>query len=394
MALICGERAILAAPRRRKYQSMDRTYKNNFTRGIVLSATLGALAFTGTYTGAFARAFEGAVQVAGRSTFSAVSSARADEVNLYSSRQPFLMKPLLAAFTEETGIKVNMVYLKKGMLERLKSEGRNSPADLILVSDIGNLHNHDKAGLLQPVTSPNLSANIPAQYRHPSGNWFGLTVRARVIYASKTRLKAGEVTTYEDLADPRMKGRVCIRSGKHVYNISLLASIVVAKGEAGATAWAKGLKANLARRPQGNDRAQVRAVFEGECDVAVGNTYYMGKMATNKKDPIQKEWAKSVRIIFPNQAGRGTHVNVSGAAVTKSAKNKTNAVRLIEFLSDDAAQKIYAEQNFEYPVKAGVALHPLVASWGRFKADKAYLSKIANKRTTATKLVDKVAFNN
>ena len=325
---------------------------------------------------------------------SVVSAADNGEVNLYSSRQPYLMKPLLKAFTGQTGIKVNMVYLKKGMLERLKSEGHNSKADLILVTDIGNLHNHDKAGLLQPVSSEVLSKNIPVQYRHPQGNWYGLTVRARVIYASKTRVKPGEITTYEDLAAPHMKGRVCIRSGKHVYNVSLLASMIVAKGSDAAKTWAKGLKANLARKPQGNDRAQVKAVFEGECDVAVGNTYYMGKMATNTKDPVQKEWAKSVNIIFPNQNDRGAHVNVSGAAITKSAKNKANAVKLVEFLSGNTAQKIYAESNFEYPVKAGVTLHPLVASWGTFKADKAYLSKIANQRTQATKLVDQVAFNN
>ncbi len=349
---------------------MKPTCKSKSIRGLIVSIVLGATALSGT----------------------AVASA--EEVNLYSSRQPFLMKPLLEAFTKESGIKVNMVYLKKGMLERLKSEGRNSPADLILVSDIGNLHNHDKAGLLQSATSANLAANIPAQYRHPDGNWFGLTVRARVIYASKDRVKPGEVTSYEDLADPKMKGRVCIRSGKHVYNISLLASIIVAKGPEAAAAWAKGVKANLARKPQGNDRAQVKAVYQGECDVAVGNTYYMGKMATNKKDPVQKEWARSVNIIFPNQQDRGAHVNVSGAAVTKAAKNKANAISLIEFLSSESAQKIYAETNFEYPVKAGVALHPMVASWGKFKADKAYLSKIANERSTATKLVDQVAFNN
>ena len=349
---------------------MNLRYKNKPTKGLIFSMALGAAALSG-----------GAL-------------ASAEEVNLYSSRQPFLMKPLLDAFTKESGIKVNMVYLKKGMLERLKSEGRNSMADLILVSDIGNLHNHDKAGLLQPVGSAKLAANIPVQYRHSNGNWFGLTMRARVIYASKDRVKPGEVTTYEDLADPKMKGRVCIRSGKHVYNVSLLASIVVAKGPEGAAAWAKGVKANLARKPQGNDRAQVKAVFQGECDVAVGNTYYMGKMATNKKDPVQKEWAKSVNIIFPNQQGRGAHVNVSGAAVTKAAKNKANAIRLIEFLSGQAAQKMYAETNFEYPVKTGVALHPMVASWGEFKADEAFLSKIANARSTATKLVDRVAFNN
>ncbi|MBT3700220.1 MAG: Fe(3+) ABC transporter substrate-binding protein [Alphaproteobacteria bacterium] len=303
------------------------------------------------------------------------------------------MKPLLDAFTRESGIKVNMVYLKKGMLERLKSEGRNSLADLILVSDIGNLHNHDKAGLLQGISSAKLSANIPSHLRHPEGNWFGLTTRARIIYASRKRVKPGEVTSYEDLAKPHMKGRVCIRSGKHVYNVSLLASIIVAKGEVAAREWAAGLKANLARKPQGNDRAQVKAVYEGECDVAVGNTYYMGKMVTNQKKPVQKKWAASVNVIFPNQGDRGAHVNVSGAGVTAHAKNKANAVKLIEFLSDDAAQKIYAEKNFEYPVKAGVAIHPIVASWGTFKADKESLAKIANQRTLASRLVDQVAFN-
>ena len=326
--------------------------------------------------------------------FGGSAGAAAEEVNLYSSRQPYLMKPLLAAFTDQTGIKVNMVYLKKGMLERLKSEGRNSPADLILTGDIGNLHNHDKAGLLQPVASAELAANIPVQYRHPQGYWFGLTVRARVIYASKTRVKPGEIVRYEDLAGPAMKGRVCVRSGKHVYNVSLLASIIVAEGLEAAEAWASGLKANLARKPQGNDRSQIKAVYEGECDVAVGNTYYMGKMATNEKDPVQKQWAQAVNIIFPNQQDRGTHVNISGAAVTKSAGNRANAIRLIEYLSGAEAQKMYAERNFEYPVKAGVTLHPLVASWGTFKADKAHLAKIAQERTRASKLMDRVSFNN
>ena len=322
------------------------------------------------------------------------TASAAGEVNLYSERQPFLMAPLLDAFSKETGIKVNMVYIKKGMLERLKAEGMNSPADMVLTADIGNLNNLVTAGLMQPTRSDKLSANIPANLRHPDGLWYGLTTRARIIYAHKDRVKPGEVTRYEDLAAPHMKGRVCTRSGKHVYNVSLLASIIDAKGEAKATEWAKGVKANLARKPQGNDRAQVKAVYEGECDVAVGNTYYMGKMATNEKDPVQKKWAASVNIIFPNQNDRGTHVNVSGAGVTSSAKNKANAVKLIEFLTDDAAQKIYAEQNFEYPVKAGVAIHPLVASWGKFKADREFLAKIANQRSTATKLVDQVAFNN
>ena len=321
-------------------------------------------------------------------------AASAAEVNLYSGRQPFLMKPLLEAFTKETGIKVNMVYLKKGMLERLKAEGANSPADLILTTDVGNLHNHVKAGLLQATRSSLLEANVPAQYRHPDGLWYGLTTRARIIFAHMERVKPGEVTTYEDLADPKMKGRICTRAGKHVYNVSLLASIIAAHGEAAAEAWARGVKANLARKPQGNDRSQVKAVYMGECDVAVGNTYYMGKMATNEKKPEQKKWAASVNIIFPNQNGRGVHVNISGAGVTKSAKNKDNAIRLIEFLSGDAAQKIYAEGNFEYPVKAGVARHPLVASWGSFKADSVPLSSVAEHRTKATRIMDRVRFDN
>lgn len=322
-----------------------------------------------------------------------LANAAGNEVNLYSVRQAFLMEPLLQAFTADTGIKVNIVYLKKGMLERLKLEGMNSPADAILTTDIGNLHNHAKADLLQPVKSSALEANIPANLRHPDGLWYGLTVRARVIYAHKDRVKPGEVTTYEDLASEKMKGRVCSRSGKHLYNVSLLASIVANNGRDAAVKWASGLKNSLARKPQGNDRAQVKAVYEGVCDVAIGNTYYMGKMATNEKSPEQKEWAKSVNIIFPNQNDRGAHVNISGAAVTKSAKNKENAIKLIEYLSGDAAQKQYAMDNFEYPVKAGVALHPMVASWGDFKSDAVFLSKVADQRTEASKIMDEVGFN-
>ncbi|MBL6927608.1 MAG: Fe(3+) ABC transporter substrate-binding protein [Rhodospirillales bacterium] len=319
--------------------------------------------------------------------------ALAAEVNLYSGRQPFLMDPLLDAFTKETGIKVNMVYLKKGMLERLKSEGANSPADMILTSDIGNLHNHVAAGLMQPTGSSVLAANIPANLRHPDGLWYGLTTRARVLFVSKSRVKPGEVTSYEDLAAPHMKGRVCTRSGKHVYNISLLASVIAAKGEAAAEKWAAGVKANLARKPQGNDRGQVKAVFQGECDVALGNTYYMGKMVTNEKEPEQKDWAASVNLVFPNQNDRGTHINISGAGVTKSAKNKGNAIKLIEFLSGDAAQKIYAEDNFEYPVKAGAKVHPIVASWGTFKADDVHLADVAERRKVASRIMDKVKYN-
>ena len=320
--------------------------------------------------------------------------ASAAEVNLYSYRQPFLMNPLLDAFTKETGIEVNMVYLKKGMLERLKAEGANSPVDLVLTSDIGNLHNLVEAGLLQPTKSDILERNVPAQFRHPDGLWYGLTTRARIIFAHKKRVDPAEIASYDDLAKPHMKGRVCTRSGKHVYNVSLLAWMIAARGEAAAEAWAKGVKANLARKPQGNDRAQVKAVYQGECDVALGNTYYMGKMMTNEKKPEQKKWAAAVFIIFPNQGDGGTHVNISGAGVTKSAKNKANAIKLIEFLSDDVAQKIYAQDNFEYPIKVGVELHPIVAGWGTFEADERFLSKIAEHRTQATRIMDKVRFDN
>lgn len=323
----------------------------------------------------------------------APAAADGGEVNLYSYRQPFLMKPLLDAFSERTGIRVNVVYAKKGLIERLKAEGINSPADAVLAADIGRLDDLVAADLVQPVDSPVLAANIPPQYRHPDGLWFGLTTRARVIYASKDRVRAGEVETYEDLTAPRFKGRVCSRSGKHAYNISLLASLIAANGVRAAEDWARGLKANLARKPQGNDRAQVKAIKEGECDVALGNSYYMGKMATNDKKPEQKEWAAAVVIVFPNRQGRGTHVNISGAAVTRSAKNRDSAVKLIEFLSGDFAQRIYAEQNFEYPVKAGVPLHPLVASWGDFKADTAHLADVARYRTEASKIMDRVGFD-
>ncbi len=328
-------------------------------------------------------------------TFTGSNAQAGDEavVNLYSYRQPFLIIPLLDGFTEKTGIAVNMVYVKKGMLERLKAEGDSSPADMVLTTDIGGLNDMVEAGVLQAVTSEAIKANIPAQYRHPDGLWYGLTVRGRVILASRERTSPDEVTSYADLTKPELKGRICTRSGKHVYNISLIASQIAHDGEEAAKTWLAGVRDNLAQKPQGNDRAQARAIFEGVCDYAIVNTYYMGKMATNEENPEQRQWAKAVRIIFPDQNGRGTHVNISGAAITKSAKHRANAIRLIEYLSGDSAQKIYAEQNFEYPVKPGVPLHPLVASWGSFEADKISLSEVAKHRATASRLVDITAYD-
>ena len=319
--------------------------------------------------------------------------ANASDLNVYSYRQAFLIKPLIKAFEAETGINVKIVFSKKGLLQRLKSEGMNSPADVILTADINRMAEFEAALLLQPITSDVLNANIPTQYRDPNGLWYGLTMRARALYTHKTHVKPGEVTTYEDLAKPHMKGRVCMRSGKHPYNISLLASVIAARGLDEAQAWIQGVKDNLARRPQGNDRAQVKAIKEGECDVAVGNSYYLGKMLTNDKKPEEKSWADAVNIVFPNQKDRGTHVNVSAVAVTKSAHNRDQALQFVEFLSSGAAQALFAAENFEYPLKDGVALDAMVASWGTFKADDRNLSEIVAHHEQATRLMDTVGFD-
>jgi iron(III) transport system substrate-binding protein len=315
------------------------------------------------------------------------------EVNLYSYRTPQLMQPLLDEFTKSTGIRVNVVHAEKGLLERLRAEGANSPADLVLTADVGNLNDLVEAGLLQPVSSPTLAANIPAQYRDPDQRWYGLSMRARVIIASTERVKPGEVTTYADLAHPKWKGRVCSRSGKQVYMISLIASQIAHNGEAATEEWLEGVKANLAKKPQGNDRTQAKAIAEGECDVALVNTYYLGLMQTGADDPAQRQWADAVRPVFPDQQGAGTHVNVSGAGVTVGAKNRENAVRLIEYLSETPAQTLYAERIFEYPVKPGVPLSPVVAGWGSFKADSIALAEVAKQRAAATRLVDRVGFD-
>ncbi|MEO1919309.1 MAG: Fe(3+) ABC transporter substrate-binding protein [Paracoccaceae bacterium] len=314
----------------------------------------------------------------------------AQEVNIYSSRQPQLINPTLAAFTKQTGIKTNVVFLKSGMLERLKAEGRRSPADLVLTTDIANLTAVADAGLTQSVASNVLNANVPAIYREADGNWFGLTMRARIAYTSKDRVAKGELTSFEDLADPKWAGRICIRSGLHNYNIALLSAMIAHHGETDAEAWLSGVKANLARKPQGNDRAQIKAVWAGECDVAIGNTYYMGKMLA---DPEQVAWAESVNLIFPTIGNNGAHINVSGMAMTASAPNKVEALMLMEFLTSTKAQEIYAELNYEYPLLADVPVSELVKSWGEFTADDTPLTDIAQFRGDALKMVNTVNFD-
>lgn len=320
------------------------------------------------------------------------TAAASDVVNVYSYRQPYLVEPLFKSFTEKTGIKINTIFAKKGLIERMKAEGKNSPADLLLTVDIGRLTGAVSAGVSQPFKSETLNTNIPAQYRDPENHWYGLTRRARIVYASKERV-AQNAITYEELADPKWRGKICIRNGQHVYNVALIASMLAHHGEEKTTEWLKGVKANLARKPAGNDRGQVKSVYAGECDLAIGNTYYMGKMATNDKKPEQKEWAASVKILFPNTEDRGTHINLSGVILARNAPNKDNAIKLIEFLSTDEAQQIYATVNHEYPVKAGVPWSDLVKSWGEFKPDSIALDKVAKLRRRASELVDEVRFN-
>ena len=316
--------------------------------------------------------------------------ALAEEINVYSHRQPELIQPLVDAFTAETGITVNVAFVDKGMAERLLAEGDRSPADLVLTVDIARLTQIVDAGVTQPVTSDILTANIPASFRDPAGQWFGLTARARIVYASKDRVKDGEVTTYEDLASDTWKGRLCTRSGTNDYNVALTAAYLSHHGEAATKTWLEGLKANLARKPDGGDRDQVKAIAAGECDIAIGNTYYIGQMLA---DPEQKPAADTVRIIFPVFEGDGTHLNISGVAMTKAAPNRANALKFMEWLSGDAAQKIYAETNYEYPVKPGVARSALVQSWGDFTPDSKGLTELASLRAAALKLVEEVNFD-
>lgn len=316
--------------------------------------------------------------------------ALAEEVNIYSHRQPALLQPLIDAFSKETGITVNVAFVDKGMTERLVAEGDRSPADLVMTVDIARLTEVVNAGVTQPVESAVLDANIPAEYRDPGNQWFGLTARARIVYASKERVAAGEVTTYEDLADPKWKGRICVRSGTNDYNVALTAAILAHHDAAFTKTWLEGVKANLARKPDGGDRDQVKAIWAGECDIAVGNTYYMGQMLA---DPEQKEWANSVNIVFPTFAEGGTHMNISGVAMTKSAPNKEAALKLMEWLSSDEAQHIYAETNHEFPVKPGVERSELVKSWGEFTPDSLGLADVAKLRPEALKLIEEVNFD-
>ncbi len=313
------------------------------------------------------------------------------EVNVYSLRQEVLMRPLFERFTKRTGIKVNVAFVKQGMLTRLKAEGLNSPADVVLTVDAARLIRIDRAGVFQPIRSTVLEANIPAKYRHPKGHWFGFTMRARPIMYNPARVKPSELSTYEALADPKWRKRICIRSSNSVYNLSLIASLIAHNGKDAAQKWANAFVKNFARRPAGGDRDQIRAAAAGECDLAIANTYYLGALSKSKRESDRQAAAK-IRIFWPNQKGRGAHVNISGAGVTRSARNKANAIKLLEFLSSDAAQRIYANTVNEYPVKPGVGMSTTVAGWGEFKADDLSLYKLAEFQQEALRIADRAGW--
>lgn len=330
----------------------------------------------------------------GASILISATAAFADgEVNIYSYRQPELIKPLLDSFTQQTGIKTNVLFLDKGLVERIQAEGANSPADVIMTVDIARLMEAKEGGVTQPVTNnTTINQDIPANLRDPAGEWFGLTTRGRVVYASKDRV-AQTTITYEELADPKWKGKICVRDGQHSYNIGLIASMIAVHGEAYTETWLKGVKNNLAQKPSGGDRDQAKAILAGACDIGIGNTYYVGLMQTNEKEPEQKTWAEAIKVIFPNSGDRGTHVNISGMALAKNAPNKENALKLMEFLASGEAQQIYAEQVFEYPVKPGAEPSDIVKAFGTIKPDTLSLADIAANRKKASELVDKVGFN-
>lgn len=312
------------------------------------------------------------------------------EVNIYSYRQAYLLEPLLNAFTDETGIKTNVVFARQGLAERLEREGRNSPADIVMTVDISRINELVEKDLVADLQSDTMNKNIPENLRHPDGKWYALTTRGRLIFASKERVQEGEISTYEDLADDKWEGRICTRSGKHPYNIALISSMIAHHGEEQTEAWLSAVKDNLARKPQGGDRDQIKAIAEGVCDIAIGNSYYYGNMLM---DENQRPTAEQVNLVFPNADDRGTHVNISGISLTQSAPNKENAVKLMEFLSSANAQRIYAEANSEYPANPEVKPTGLVAEWGEMTPDKLSLQEIANNRNAAVRLVDRVDYD-
>jgi iron(III) transport system substrate-binding protein len=333
------------------------------------------------------------IAVTASATLATLGSALAQsgEVNVYTYRESKLIQPLFDAFTKDTGIKVNVISASSGLEQRIKTEGSNSPADVLLTVDIARIEEAVRAGISQPIKSDVLDKAVAPQYRDPEGHWYGISMRARVVYASKERVPQSAIS-YEELADPKWKGKVCIRSGQYIYNNALFAAFIAHHGEAKTEEWLKGLKANLAQKPSGGDREVARDIAAGKCDIGVGNTYYWALMLNKEAD--RKPWAEATKVILPTFQGGGTHVNLSAVVLARYAPNKANAMKLIEWLAGDPAQHMYADMNYEYPVRPGIEINPTIAGYGKLDADKIPLSKIADHKKAAANLVDKVGFDN
>jgi iron(III) transport system substrate-binding protein len=313
------------------------------------------------------------------------------EVNVYTYRESKLIQPLLDAFTQETGIKINVISAGAGLEQRIKTEGANSPADILLTVDIGRVQDAVRAGITQPIRSALLDKVVASQYRDPAGQWYGISTRARVIYASKERVRESAIT-YEELADPKWKGKICIRSGQHIYNNALFAAFIAHHGEAKTEEWLRAVKANLAQKPSGGDREVARDIAAGKCDIGIGNTYYWALMLNHDAD--KKPWAQATKVILPTFQGGGTHMNLSAVALMRHAPNKDNAIKLIEWLVGEKAQRMYAESNYEYPVRSGIEIDATLSGYGRLTPDPIPLSTIADHKAAAANLVDKVGFDN
>lgn len=318
--------------------------------------------------------------------------AQAAEVNVYSARKEELIRPLLEKFAKKTGVTVNLVTAEDDvLLERLKAEGNSSPADILIMADAGRLRRAEQAGLLQSTVSDKLKENVPAQLRHADGLWYGLTVRARVFAYAPERVKPDTMSTYENLADAQWKGRICSRSSSNVYNQSLTAAILSHNGAEKTDAWLKGMVGNFARPPQGGDRDQIKDIAAGKCDIALVNTYYVGGMMQSK-DPAERDAVAKVAIFWPNQKDRGAHINISGAGVTKAAKNKAQATKLLEYMVTDESQQWYAEVNSEFPIRPDIPKSKILAGWGDFKSDALPMAVLGDLNTQAMMAMDKAGW--
>ena len=316
-------------------------------------------------------------------------------INLYSSRHYNTDEALYNNFTKQTGIKINRIEAGEDpLIERIRNEGERSPADILLTVDAGRLWRAEQMGFFQPVKSATLDARIPASLRHPDGLWYGFSIRARVIAYDKSKVKPGDVARYEDLADPKWKGKICVRSGGHVYNLSLLSGLIGSLGEAKAEAWAKAVAPNLAREPKGGDGDQLKSVAAGECEVALVNTYYYARLARSSR-PDEKAIADKIGIVYPNQAAgdRGTHVNISGAGVLKNAPNRDNAIRFLDYLASDEAQRYFADGNNEWTAVPNVTVNnPALNALGKFRYDGQSVATLGKNQPLAQKVFDRVGW--